>query len=124
MIYGAQLKNQRIVLPNLNSSEEHRLLDNQIIVQKEQESLPNDLRIHDIGNYTISTLLVGGIVVAIIVWQVRKYLQVCKKRSPTTNKTPGVSENIELEDVTYAEIGEEHRNKPQPLPATRTGFQL
>lgn len=120
----ATLKNTRIVLPKLDLTEEHRSLDDQITLQKERESLPNDLSIHDIGNYTISTLLVGGIVIAIIVWQVRRYAR--KKSSNATNKTREKKENIELEEVAaYAEIKDGHsKNRRQPQAVTGTTFKL
>ncbi|XP_075990347.1 uncharacterized protein LOC142985998 [Anticarsia gemmatalis] len=119
------------------ANNEHRLLDNQIAAQKNQEILPNELTIHDIGNYTISSLLVGGCVVAIIVWRVRRYLSASKKDITPKTKETSIklhTENIELEEMaTYAEIGDKYskkkemefrRDDPQPQPAMRTTFKL
>ncbi|CAB3225101.1 unnamed protein product [Arctia plantaginis] len=129
------LKNTKFFLPKLNLSVEHRLLDYQITAQKDRESLPSNLSVHDIGNYAISTLLVGAIAVAIVVWRVRRYLSACKKsNTPITKETSTKprqrtrkrEENIELEEMAgHAEIDDGYgKINPRPQPAIATKFKL
>lgn len=74
------IKTSNIVFSSLNLSDEHRRLDDKIAEQKAREVLPNDLSTHDLNNYTISTTLIVIIVLAIVVWLIRKCLPVCQRK--------------------------------------------
>lgn len=116
-------KNTRIVLPKLELSKEHNLLDGQIKAQKGRETLPNELSVHDIGNYTISALLVGGIVAAITIWRLRICIQTHKSNTAAKeNKT----EDIELQEIpAYATIQRGHAEAHRPSrSAVGTTFKL
>ncbi|KAF9408683.1 hypothetical protein HW555_011716 [Spodoptera exigua] len=120
------LRNTKIVLPKLNLSNDHKLLDDQITAQKGRESLPDGLSVHDIGNYAISSVLVGGIVAAIIVWRIRRYLQARKQSATVANKAQERTEDIELKEMpAYAKLrGGRSENNRSQLPAIGTRFKL
>ncbi|KAH9634759.1 hypothetical protein HF086_013619 [Spodoptera exigua] len=120
------LRNTKIVLPKLNLLDDHKLLDDQITAQKGRESLPDGLSVHDIGNYAISSVLVGGIVAAIIVWRIRRYLQARKQSATVANKAQERTEDIELKEMpAYAKLrGGRSENNRSQLPAIGTRFKL
>ncbi|CAB3226137.1 unnamed protein product [Arctia plantaginis] len=74
-------KTSNIVFSTLNLSDEHRLIDDKIAVQKDREVLPNDLSTHDINNYMISTTLTGLIVLAIVVWLIKRCFPGCQQKN-------------------------------------------
>lgn len=118
-----------MILRTLNSSKEHEKIDEQIIAQKEGERLASDLSTHDVVNYSISSLVVGGIVITVL-WRFKERLCWCKKintsTATSTNSTANQQQQIELQDMTgYSRI--EHRlgrTRTLPKTANRTHFNI
>ncbi|KAI5640892.1 baculovirus F protein domain-containing protein [Phthorimaea operculella] len=121
-------KTRTMMLGHLDASEQHQLLDKQINVQKEHEFLPNDITVHDVGNYTISTFLVGGIAI-IILWKYRHRILSCKKdtkanaKSPKKDEKKTDTEDIELQEITTNGARDKEQATP-PKPTYRREFRF